>query len=270
MNVQKCRNIMNNLLISLFCILAATHSAEAQDPADGWMAYAVGAVPSGVERITRLEMKWKVSNDPEPSRAFFSPWFGMDPSDNLNLIQPVNPWLGDGWAFYTEYFQWQPVRNSNSEQFGVNSGDELHGSLVYLKDTDSYNLTQTNTATGQTSQQIVRCQDGKKYTVPYVVYEKTWRCSAYPSDGVVTFTDIKVECDNTDCTSKVDWSAEVKDPNCNMEAHIDSSTQIRITWDTSLASKYDNVTMDALFEMNLNRGGKRKAWETAIMNSKDL
>ena len=46
---------MNNLLISLFCILAATHSAEAQDPADGWMAYAVGAVPSGVERITRLE-----------------------------------------------------------------------------------------------------------------------------------------------------------------------------------------------------------------------
>ena len=51
----------------------------------------------------------------------------------------------------------------------------------------------------------------------------------------------------------------MKDPNCNMEAHIDSSTQIRITWDTSLASKYDNVTMDALFEMNLNRGGKTES-----------
>ena len=57
MNVQKCRdiNIMNNLLISLVCILAATHSAEAQDPADGWMAYAVGAVPSGLNASQDLK-----------------------------------------------------------------------------------------------------------------------------------------------------------------------------------------------------------------------
>ena len=89
--------------------------AAAQDPADGWMAYAVGSIPSGVERITRMEMTWTVSKEPESrSGAFFSPWFGLDPQDNLNLIQPVNPWLGDSWAFYTEYFQWRPVHNSNS------------------------------------------------------------------------------------------------------------------------------------------------------------
>ena len=31
------------------------------------------------------------------SRSFYSPWFGMDPDDNLNLLQPVNPFTGDGW-----------------------------------------------------------------------------------------------------------------------------------------------------------------------------
>ena len=35
-------------------------TADAQDPATGWMAYAVGTIPAGAERITRLEMTWKV------------------------------------------------------------------------------------------------------------------------------------------------------------------------------------------------------------------
>ena len=256
------------VLITILVIISSMALINAQDPADGWMAYAVGSVPESVDRITRLEMKWKVSNDPDGgSNAFFSPWFGMDPSDNLNLIQPVNPWLGDGWAFYTEYFQWSPTRNSNSNQAAVNAGDQLHGTLVYLKDEDAYNLTQTNTATGETSQQIVRCQNGKKYTVPYVVYEKTWQCSSYPSDGVVTFTDIVAECDFEDCTEKIQWTAKVKDPNCDMTAHIDSQTKIRITWDTNMVSKYDNMTDAELFEFNLNRGGKRGVWER-MLNSK--
>ena len=41
-------------------LLLAVYDAQAQDPATGWMAYAVGTVPSGTERITRLEMTWKV------------------------------------------------------------------------------------------------------------------------------------------------------------------------------------------------------------------
>ena len=53
------------------------------------MAYAVGAIPEGKERITRLEMTWTISDEASRSRAFYSPWFGMDPGDNLNLIQPV-------------------------------------------------------------------------------------------------------------------------------------------------------------------------------------
>lgn len=56
--------------------LALLGSAAAQDPATGWMAYAVGALPDGADRITRLEMTWRVGADASSSRAFYSPWFG--------------------------------------------------------------------------------------------------------------------------------------------------------------------------------------------------
>ena len=149
--------------------LATASTSLAQDPAEGWMAYAVGSIPDSKERITRLEMKWKVGQEPKSSYAFFSPWFGMDPSDNLNLIQPVNPWSGDAWSMYTEYFQWSPVHNSNSEQQPVEAGQTLHGSLVYSKEDDSYVLTQKVLETGATSSQTVKCQSGKAYKVPYIV-----------------------------------------------------------------------------------------------------
>ena len=65
----------------------------------------------------------------------------MDPSDNLNLIQPVNPWGGSSWTAYTEYFQWSPERNSNSDSITCSAGDILHGSLVYSDSDDSYTFT---------------------------------------------------------------------------------------------------------------------------------
>jgi len=139
----------------------------------------------------------------------------MDPADNLNLIQPVNPWMKGGffssgsWNMYTEYFQWSPTDNSNSKSNKVNPGQHLHGSLVYDKATDSYDLTQEIVETGVKSTQNVKCQSGKKFTVPYVVYEKSWPCKSYPTDGIVTFTDIKVECDGTDCSDKMQWAAKV-------------------------------------------------------------
>lgn len=238
----------------MICILAlATVSTVlAQDPAHGWMAYAVGAIPSSYERITRLEMTWVVSENPTSrSQAFFSPWFGMDPADNLNLIQPVNPWTGGPeWAMYTEYFQWSPTHNSNSEQRSVQAGQTLHGALKYSQLTDSYKLSQTVVETGATSSQIVKCQSGKKYVLPYIVYEKTWPCRDYPPDGKVTFTNIIAECDGQDCTADIKWEAKVKDANCNMQANIINQTTISITWDTTMESKYDNYTHAELVALN--------------------
>ena len=46
------------------------------------------------------------------------------------------------------------------------------GSLVYNAATDAYTLTQEVVETGAKSTQIVKCQSGKKYVLPYVVYEK--------------------------------------------------------------------------------------------------
>ena len=164
-------------------------------------------------------MTWTVGADPKRSFAFFSPWFGMDPADNLNLIQPVNPWGGGSWSMcaksaprpaphvdshrprarpiarYTEYFQWSPEHNSNSPQKSVKAGDTLRGSLVYNHLSDSYYLSQTVLETGATSTQTVKCQSGKKYLVPYIVYEKVFSCGSYPPDGVVTFHNITMECE---------------------------------------------------------------------------
>ena len=56
---------------------------------------------------------------------------------------------------------------------------------------------------------------GKRFTVPYIVYEKVTSCGNYPPDGVVTFSNITIECDGQPCTSAVKWEAKVEDPNPN-------------------------------------------------------
>lgn len=244
-------------------------SVSAQDPATGWMAYAVGSLPFTVERITRLEMTWTVGENAKHSRSFYSPWFGMDPADNLNLIQPVNPWSGRSWSMYTEYYQWSPTYNSNSQQLSVSAGQTLHGSLVYNAD-DSYTLSQTVVETGATSSQVVQCQEGKKFTIPYVVYEKTFPCRTYPPDNSVTFRNIIVECDGSDCTQEVSWQAKVKDANCDMTAHVDSaslptdSNEISITWNVNAASKYDNFTNAELLQLNAH------GWAAKFAESADF
>lgn len=240
-------------------------AASAQDPASGWMAYAVGAIPSNYDRITRLEMTWTVGQEAERSNSFYSPWFGMDPADNLNLVQPVNPWGGSSWSMYTEYYQWSPSHNSNSRSYSVKAGQTLHGAIVYDSSSDSYELSQTIVETGATSSQVVKCQSGKKYVVPYVVYEKEWSCSNYPPDGVVTFRNIVVECDGVDCTQAVGWKAKVKDSNCNMAAHVEKgsltkdSNEISITWNPSMESKFDNFTQVELVQHNSLGWGARYA-----------
>ena len=123
---------MRGLFLLAMAIISA---AEAADPAGGWMAYAVGTPPAGTTRITKLDMTWKVGGDSKPSGSFYSPWFGMDPADELNLIQPVNPWTGHAWGAYTEYFQWSPQHNSNSAFLPVKAGQTLCGSLTYLAGT---------------------------------------------------------------------------------------------------------------------------------------
>ena len=154
---------------------------------------------------------------------------------------------------YTEYFQWSPEHNSNSPQHGTKAGNVLVGTLEYDSKSDSYDLTQRDTTSGTVSKQNVACQKGKRYTVPYVVYEKVWSCGAYPPDGKVTFSNITAECDGEDCTKSIKWSAKVKDANCDMKAHITSPEEISITWDTKAKSVHDGKSMEEMIEMNRGR-----------------
>ena len=136
---------------------------------------------------------------------------------------------------------------------------------MYNKNEDSYLLSQQIVETGAVSSQTVPCQDGKKYTLPYIVYEKLFPCGDYPPDGIVTFRNITTECDGVDCTKDIVWEAKVKDANCNMAARIDypQPGEISITWDTSMPSAYDGLSYDDLEALNGQSG-----WGKSLVQSR--
>merc|ERR1719231_508378 len=182
-----------------------------------------------------MEAKWKVPAAPRQSQAFYSPWFGIETSDNLNLLQPVNPWLGDHWEMYIEYFQWRPTHNEDSDQHTVNPGDVLHGVVVLNEQTKSYDVTHTNINSGWSVQHSVAIQrEGfhlKNYTIAYIVFEKEAECHEYPPNGEVTFYDIVMEYEGQRVSPK--WTTDYVDDVCNNRAHVLNETSIQITWDTN-------------------------------------
>lgn len=50
----------------MFLILCFVAISFGQDPAPGWLGYAVATCPSGT-KITRMEAKWKVGATPQSS-----------------------------------------------------------------------------------------------------------------------------------------------------------------------------------------------------------
>lgn len=225
------KDMMNKLLI--VSIVAAV--VLAQDPAPGWLAYATAKCPAGT-RLTHMEAKWTVGVNPPNSFAFFSPWFGIDTSDNLNLLQPVNPWMGSGWSMYTEYYQWSPTNNVDSTSYNVNAGDQLYGKITFDgDDKQTYTLSQTDVTTGQTSSMTIPVQKHngvhKNYTIQYIVYEKVAQCYQYGSDQKVVFNDIQVFCN--DVQVQPTWTTGVVEDVCDFRAHVVSPSQVEITWNTA-------------------------------------
>ena len=62
-------------------------TVTAQDPAEGWLAYSRVLPPGGKpgQRLTFIEAKWRNLGNPRHSSSFYSPWFGIDTADYLNL-----------------------------------------------------------------------------------------------------------------------------------------------------------------------------------------
>jgi hypothetical protein len=179
----------------------------------------------------------QVPSNPTVGGAFYSPWFGIETSDNLNLFQPVNPWTGSSWSFYIEYFQWQPVHNQDSNMMAANPGDILHGVVTYNAGQNSYTAVHTNLNTNQQVTMTIKVQDNgsggfKQYNIMYVVMEKSqWACNQYPADGIVNFYDIVLEYDNQPVQPK--WTTNIVDDNCDCRAHVLNETAISITWNTN-------------------------------------
>lgn len=223
---------------ALVALLVACVAAK--DPAQGWQGYATATNPAGGDAvITRASAYWTVPSNPLVQGAFFSPWFGIESSDNLNLIQPVNPWSGDSWSIYNEYFQWSPENNENSPSVPVNAGDKIYGEVTLIKGANgepTYHQKHVNVATGQTVTQdipIQKAADGsyKQFNIIYFVFEKTWPCYMYPPDNKVTFTNITIDF-NFKQLVQPSWTTAFVDDNCNNRAHIDSADQVSITWNS--------------------------------------
>jgi len=225
---------MKVLLGVLLLVVFLWGVVENKDPAQGWMGYATAQYPAG-SRLTYIEAKWKVPNNPVYGGAFFSPWFGIESSDNMNLIQPVNPWNSYSWLIYNEYYQWEPTYNFDSDMHVVQPGDVLFGSVRYSPGNNSYVVfhADLNDGWGVYSTIPIQFWNGgyKNYTLAYFVMEKVWNCNQYPPDGIVTFYDIKVEYDNAPVTPQ--WSTGYVDDNCNCRAHILNPSSVSITWSTN-------------------------------------
>eukprot|EP01061_Rhynchopus_euleeides_P036433 TRINITY_DN613_c0_g1_i1.p1 TRINITY_DN613_c0_g1~~TRINITY_DN613_c0_g1_i1.p1 ORF type:complete len:238 (+),score=109.69 TRINITY_DN613_c0_g1_i1:47-715(+) len=216
-------------------IAACVAVAAAQDPANGWLGYATGVSPTGAGRITHAEAKWKVLDKPKEGGCFYSPWFGIETADNLNLFQPVNPYVGSKWEAYIEYFQWSPTHNENSKSISVNSGDELHGVVTFDESRQQYTAVHTNTNTGASITKTIDVQEHlgshKNYTIMYVVFEKSCRsCAQYPPNNKVSFYDINLQYDGKQVSPK--WTTGYVDNKCNNRAHVTDESTIDITWES--------------------------------------
>ena len=221
----------------LCAAVAAVTCVSAQDPAQGWLGYATGVSPTGKGRVTRAEAKWKVLDAPQQGGCFYSPWFGIETSDNLNLFQPVNPWMGGSWSAYVEYFQWSPTHNENSNQIDVNPGDVLHGVVTFDEQAQKYTAVHTNTKSGKSITKSIDVQKNdngsfKEYTMMYIVFEKECAsCNQYPSNDKVTFYDIVLEYEGQRVNPK--WNTSYVEDVCNNRAHIVDNSTVAITWSSN-------------------------------------
>lgn len=221
---------MRAFLLSLCAV------AFAQDPAQGWLGYAAATSPTGSGRLTYAEAYWTNGGIPAAGGAFYSPWFGIEASDNLNLFQPVNPWLGSSWSIYNEYFQWVPENNINSNDHQTQPGDLLYGNVTFDASTQSYTAVHVDLTDGWSVTTTIPVQQDsngqyKNYTILYVVFEKPANCDQYPPEGVVTFSNIRVEYDGKRVTPS--WKTGIVDDVCNNRAAVLNSTTVQITWDTA-------------------------------------
>lgn len=152
----------------------------------------------------------------------------------LHRIAQVNPWVGNSWEIYNEYFQWLPEHNENSRSGTVKPGDVLYGNVTLSADGKSYTAYHSSSNGFSVSMTIPIQADNsgklKDYTIAYFVFEKAANCAQYPPEGSVTFRDILIKWEGTE--QQPTWTTGIVDDVCNNRAHILNSTTVQITWNS--------------------------------------
>lgn len=82
----------------------------------------------------------------------------------------MNPWVGDGWEQYIEYFQWSPENNYDSASASASPGDVLFANVTFNEAAQTYTAFHKNMNTGWSVSHtlpVQRRRDGtyKNYTI---------------------------------------------------------------------------------------------------------
>lgn len=232
--------------VAFFCALLSC-SALAQDPGPNWIVYAKTECPAG-KQLTKMTAQWIIpenGKDMKDLGEFWTPWFGVETSDNMNLMQPVTCWGPNKWTLSTEYYQWNPDKNVNSDFVKVYTGDSCWGEVSMLpaptnateppryKISMGANTNGTFASTGQiASVQFDEVLNRyKNYTIGYVVFEHPFdHCDKYSGADEMTFFNISVECGGVRL-DEPQWSKGYVQRVCDFDVHIVSPSTVKFTWD---------------------------------------
>lgn len=200
---------------------------HAQDPASSWLAYT--KAPGG-GLITYVDATWKVPADPKSSGSEPAFWFGIEPDPALNLIQPILKWLGNGWYIFNEYYEWDTGHDYQSPRGRVKAGQTIFASIQYQSRNNSYLMFITCNETGWKRWDSIKVERSSiTYCDVYAVVEhQPNRCSQYPADGKIIFTDFHITVSDKAITPK--WSAHQYKPKCDCKAEVLSSSSVEFTW----------------------------------------
>jgi hypothetical protein len=206
------------------------------DPAGSWLSYAAYTAPG---KITALNMSWVVPNNPSSSFGSNAPgwWFGIQTAKGDGaLIQPILAYgyKGNFYSIFNACFDWTDGSwHTSPETYTVEPGDIIDSSITYKNDgSNSYDMYIHSKNTGKSITTNYKLESGQtsEETVGYIVLEhQPLFCSAYPADGVCTFTDIKVEVEGK-LVENASWTAFQEQPKCDSKATILNSSAVQFTW----------------------------------------
>lgn len=215
-----------------FCIvlLATITCALAQDPASSWLCYALTQSSDG-SGATRVSATTQIpSGPPQDPNGEPAWWFGIEPSNNLYLIQPILPkWLGDGYYIFNEMFDWHTFNDQQSTNIKIPYGTNVSAEIITRDGGKHYTMT-VKAQGHQWNLTVPTYKDDGPFTNVYFVLEhQVDRCSQLPSAGSLSYTDIEIEFGGKRVVPQ--WSTHLERPVCKSQVKVISPSSLSIEWD---------------------------------------